>query len=294
MKNILHTSDIKSLKKIYQGKVRDIYEVDQNNILIVSTDRVSVFDTILPTPIPEKGIILNKVSNFWFKKFSEQIDNHLSNININELKITDSDYDQIEDRSVVVKKLSALPVEAIVRKYLIGSGYSDYLSKGSICNIQLPENLKMASKLPDLIFTPSSKAKVGEHDINIEFNEMVEIIGLDYSKSIKEISLEIFKNAEKHLIKKNIILADTKFEFGLSKKGKLILMDEILTPDSSRFWLADTYEEGVSPASLDKQFIRDYVKSISWVDTLPPPELPENIVEKTYNKYKDLEKILTD
>lgn len=294
MKNILHTSDIKSLKKIYQGKVRDIYEVDQNNILIVSTDRVSVFDTILPTPIPEKGIILNKVSNFWFKKFSEQIDNHLSNININELKITDSDYDQIEDRSVVVKKLSALPVEAIVRKYLIGSGYSDYLSKGSICNIQLPENLKMASKLPDLIFTPSSKAKVGEHDINIEFNEMVEIIGLDYSKSIKEISLEIFKNAEKHLIKKNIILADTKFEFGLSKKGKLILMDEILTPDSSRFWLADTYEEGVSPVSLDKQFIRDYVKSISWVDTLPPPELPENIVEKTYNKYKDLEKILTD
>ncbi len=294
MKNILHTSDIKSLKKIYQGKVRDIYEVDQNNILIVSTDRVSVFDTILPTPIPEKGIILNKVSNFWFKKFSEQVDNHLSNININELKITDSDYDQIEDRSVVVKKLSALPIEAIVRKYLIGSGYSDYLSKGSICNIPLPENLKMASKLPDLIFTPSSKAKVGEHDINIEFNEMVEIIGLDYSKSIKEISLEIFKNAEKHLIKKNIILADTKFEFGLSKKGKLILMDEILTPDSSRFWLADTYEEGVSPASLDKQFIRDYVKSISWVDTLPPPELPENIVEKTYNKYKDLEKILTD
>lgn len=294
MKNILHTSDIKSLKKIYQGKVRDIYEVDQNNILIVSTDRVSVFDTILPTPIPEKGIILNKVSNFWFKKFSEQIDNHLSDININELKITDSDYDQIEDRSVVVKKLSALPIEAIVRKYLIGSGYSDYLSKGSICNIQLPENLKMASKLPDLIFTPSSKAKVGEHDINIEFNEMVEIIGLDHSKSIKEISLEIFKNAEKHLIKKNIILADTKFEFGLSKKGKLILMDEILTPDSSRFWLADTYEEGVSPASLDKQFIRDYVKSISWVDTLPPPELPENIVEKTYNKYKDLEKILTD
>lgn len=294
MKNILHTSDIKSLKKIYQGKVRDIYEVDQNNILIVSTDRVSVFDTILPTPIPEKGIILNKVSNFWFKKFSEQIDNHLSDININELKITDSDYDQIEDRSVVVKKLSALPIEAIVRKYLIGSGYSDYLSKGSICNIPLPENLKMASKLPDLIFTPSSKAKVGEHDINIEFNEMVEIIGLDHSKSIKEISLEIFKNAEKHLIKKNIILADTKFEFGLSKKGKLILMDEILTPDSSRFWLANTYEEGVSPASLDKQFIRDYVKSISWVDTLPPPELPENIVEKTYNKYKDLEKILTD
>lgn len=294
MKNILHTSDIKSLKKIYQGKVRDIYEVDQNNILIVSTDRVSVFDTILPTPIPEKGIILNKVSNFWFKKFSEQIDNHLSDININELKITDSDYDQIEDRSVVVKKLSALPIEAIVRKYLIGSGYSDYLSKGSICNIPLPENLKMASKLPDLIFTPSSKAKVGEHDINIEFNEMVEIIGLDHSKSIKEISLEIFKNAEKHLIKKNIILADTKFEFGLTKKGKLILMDEILTPDSSRFWLANTYEEGVSPASLDKQFIRDYVKSISWVDTLPPPELPENIVEKTYNKYKDLEKILTD
>ena len=294
MKNILHTSDIKSLKKIYQGKVRDIYEVDSNNILIVSTDRVSVFDTILPTAIPEKGIILNKVSNFWFKKFSTLVDNHLSNTKINELKITDDEYDQIEERSVVVKKLKALPIEAIVRNYLIGSGYSEYLSKGSICNIPLPDNLKMASKLPDLIFTPSSKAKVGEHDINIEFDEMIKIIGLDYSELIKKVSLEIFKNADIHLKKKNIILADTKLEFGLSEKGKIVLMDEILTPDSSRFWLAQTYEEGVSPVSLDKQFIRDYVKSISWNDTLPPPKLPENIIEKTYNKYKELEKILTD
>ena len=294
MKNILHTSNIKSLKKIYQGKVRDIYEVDANNILMVSTDRVSVFDTILPTPIPEKGIILNKVSNFWFKKFSTIVDNHLSGININNLKITDDEYNELENRSVIVKKLNALPIEAIVRNYLIGSGYSDYLSKGSICNIPLPENLKMASKLPDVIFTPSSKAEIGKHDENIEFEKMIEIIGLDYSESIKKISFKIFKEAQKHLSLKSIILADTKFEFGLSENGKLTLMDEILTPDSSRFWLADSYEEGVSPVSLDKQFIRDYVTNIDWNDTLPPPELPESIVEKTFNKYKDIEKILTD
>jgi len=294
MKNILHTSNIKSLKKIYQGKVRDIYEVDSNNILMVSTDRVSVFDTILPTPIPEKGIILNKVSNFWFKKFSTLVDNHLSGVNINNLKITDDEYNELENRSVIVKKLNALPIEAIVRNYLIGSGYSDYLSKGSICNIPLPENLKMASKLPDVIFTPSSKAEIGKHDENIEFEKMIEIIGLDYSESIKKISFKIFKDAQKHLSSKNIILADTKFEFGLSENGKLTLMDEILTPDSSRFWLADSYEEGVSPVSLDKQFIRDYVTNIDWNDTLPPPELPESIVEKTFNKYKDIEKILTD
>ena len=294
MKNILHTSNIKSLKKIYQGKVRDIYEVDANNILMVSTDRVSVFDTILPTPIPEKGIILNKVSNFWFKKFSTLVDNHLSGVNINNLKITDDEYNELENRSVIVKKLNALPIEAIVRNYLIGSGYSDYLSKGSICNIPLPENLKMASKLPDVIFTPSSKAEIGKHDENIEFEKMIEIIGLDYSESIKKISFKIFKDAQKHLSSKNIILADTKFEFGLSENGKLTLMDEILTPDSSRFWLADSYEEGVSPVSLDKQFIRDYVTNIDWNDTLPPPELPESIVEKTFNKYKDIEKILTD
>ena len=294
MKNILHTSNIKSLKKIYQGKVRDIYEVDANNILMVSTDRVSVFDTILPTPIPEKGIILNKVSNFWFKKFSTIVDNHLSGININNLKITDDEYNELENRSVIVKKLNALPIEAIVRNYLIGSGYSDYLSNGSICNIPLPENLKMASKLPDVIFTPSSKAEIGKHDENIEFEKMIEIIGLDYSESIKKISFKIFKEAQKHLSLKSIILADTKFEFGLSENGKLTLMDEILTPDSSRFWLADSYEEGVSPVSLDKQFIRDYVTNIDWNDTLPPPELPESIVEKTFNKYKDIEKILTD
>ena len=294
MKNILHTSNIKSLKKIYQGKVRDIYEVDANNILMVSTDRVSVFDTILPTPIPEKGIILNKVSNFWFKKFSTIVDNHLSGININNLKITDDEYNELENRSVIVKKLNALPIEAIVRNYLIGSGYSDYLSNGSICNIPLPENLKMASKLPDVIFTPSSKAEIGKHDENIEFEKMIEIIGLDYSESIKKISFKIFKEAQKHLSLKSIILADTKFEFGLSENGKLTLMDEILTPDSSRFWLADSYEEGVSRVSLDKQFIRDYVTNIDWNDTLPPPELPESIVEKTFNKYKDIEKILTD
>jgi len=294
MKTTLHTSNIQSLKKIYEGKVRDIYEVDNENMLIVSTDRVSVFDVILPTPIPEKGIILNNVSNYWFKKFNKLVNNHLTDISIENLKINDEEYEQVEGRSVVVKKLKALPVESIVRNYLIGSGYSDYLSNGSICGINLPSNLKMASKLPELLFTPSSKAEIGNHDINIRFEKMSKLIGQDISEKIKKISCEIFERASDYLKTKNIILADTKFEFGLCNNGSLVLMDEILTPDSSRFWISESYQEGVSPASLDKQFIRDYVKSISWNDSMLPPELPEDIVEKTFEKYKDLNRILMD
>ena len=294
MKNILHSSQINSLEKIYQGKVRDIYEVDKNNILIISTDRVSVFDVVLPTPIPKKGIILNEVSNFWFNKFSNLVDNHISSLSINDLKITDKEFDEIEGRYVIAKKLKPLPIESIVRSYLIGSGYSDYLSNGSICNIELPENLKMASKLPNLIFTPSSKAEIGDHDINISFDEMSKVIGISNSENIKKISLEIFHFAAEHLKLNNIILADTKFEFGLSEHGQLVLMDELLTSDSSRFWLEETYQEGISPPSLDKQFIRDYVKSISWNDTMPAPELPEDIVLKTTEKYEYLRKILMD
>ena len=294
MKNILHSSQINSLEKIYQGKVRDIYEVDKNNILIISTDRVSVFDVVLPTPIPKKGIILNEVSNFWFNKFSDLVDNHISSLSVNDLKITDKEFDEIEGRYIIAKKLKPLPIESIVRSYLIGSGYSDYLSNGSICNIELPENLKMASKLPNLIFTPSSKAAIGDHDINISFDEMSKVIGISNTENIKKVSLEIFHFAEEHLKLNNIILADTKFEFGLSEYGQLVLMDELLTSDSSRFWLEETYQEGISPPSLDKQFIRDYVKSISWNDTMPAPELPDDIVLKTSEKYEYLRKILMD
>ena len=294
MKNILHTSNIKSLKKIYQGKVRDVYEVDRDHILIISTDRVSVFDIILPTPIPEKGIILNNVSNFWFKKFNNIINNHLSGFDVSKLKISDEEYNEIEGRFVIAKKLKPVPIESIVRNYLIGSGYSDYITTGKICGIDLPENLKMASKLPNLIFTPSSKAALGDHDVNISFEEMREIIGDQNSSLIKKVSLKIFDEASKILESKNIILADTKFEFGTSADGELTIMDEILTSDSSRFWLSDSYEEGISPVSLDKQFIRDYVKSISWNDTMPAPELPDYIVEKTFEKYKDLNRMLTD
>ena len=292
MKNILHTSNVKSLKKIYQGKVRDVYEVDRDHLLIISTDRVSVFDIILPTPIPEKGIILNNVSNFWFKKFNNIINNHLSGFDVSKLKISDEEYDEIEGRFVIAKKLKPVPIESIVRNYLIGSGYSDYITTGKICGIDLPENLKMASKLPNLIFTPSSKAALGDHDVNISFEEMREIIGDQNSSLIKKVSLKIFDEASKILESKNIILADTKFEFGTSADGELTIMDEILTSDSSRFWLSDSYEEGISPVSLDKQFIRDYVKSISWNDTMPAPELPDYIVEKTYEKYKDLNRML--
>ena len=292
MKNILHTSNIKSLKKIYQGKVRDVYEVDRDHLLIISTDRVSVFDVILPTPIPEKGIILNNVSNFWFKKFNNIINNHLSGFEVNKLKISDEEYDEIEGRFVIAKKLKPFPIESIVRNYLIGSGYSDYITTGKICGLELPENLKMASKLPNLIFTPSSKAALGDHDVNISFEEMREIVGDQNSSLIKKVSLKIFDEASKILESKNIILADTKFEFGTSTDGDLTIMDEILTSDSSRFWLSDSYEEGISPVSLDKQFIRDYVKSISWNDTMPAPELPDYIVEKTFEKYKDLNRML--
>ena len=294
MKTTLHTSNIQSLKKIYEGKVRDIYEIDGENMLIVSTDRVSVFDVILPTPIPEKGIILNNVSNYWFKKFNKLVDNHLTNMSIGDLEISDEEYDQIEGRSVIAKRLKPLPIESIVRNYLIGSGYSEYLSSGSICNIELPKNLKMASKLPELLFTPSSKAEIGSHDVNISFEKMSEVVGQDMSEKIKEISFKIFKKASDYLNTKNIILADTKFEFGLCNNGNLVLMDEILTSDSSRFWISESYQEGVSPESLDKQFIRDYVKSISWDDSMPPPELPEDIVCKTFEKYKDLNRILMD
>ena len=293
MKNILHTSNIKSLKKIYQGKVRDVYEVDRDHLLIISTDRVSVFDVILPTPIPEKGIILNNVSNFWFKKFNNIINNHLSEFDVSKLKISDEEYNEIEGRFVIAKKLKPVPIESIVRNYLIGSGYSDYITTGKICGIDLPENLKMASKLPNLIFTPSSKAALGDHDVNISFEEMREIVGDQNSLLIKKVSLKIFDEASKILESKNIILADTKFEFGTSVDGELTIMDEILTSDSSRFWLSDSYEEGISPVSLDKQFIRDYVKSISWNDTMPAPELPDYIVEKTFEKYKDLNRMLT-
>ena len=280
------------MKKIYQGKVRDVYEVDHDHLLIISTDRVSVFDIILPTPIPEKGIILNNVSNFWFKKFNNIINNHLSGFDVSKLKISDEEYDEIEGRFVIAKKLKPVPIESIVRNYLIGSGYSDYITTGKICGIDLPENLKMASKLPNLIFTPSSKAALGDHDVNISFEEMREIIGDQNSSLIKEVSLKIFDEASKILESKNIILADTKFEFGTSADGELTIMDEILTSDSSRFWLSDSYEEGISPVSLDKQFIRDYVKSISWNDTMPAPELPDYIVEKTFEKYKDLNRML--
>ena len=248
------------------------------------------------------GIIGNPVThslspvlhNYWFNKYSNLIKNHNSSININDLEITDEEFDEIEGRYVIAKKLQALPVESIVRSYLIGSGYSDYLSKGSVCNLELPKNLKMASKLPNLIYTPSSKAEVGDHDVNISFQEMSELIGSELSEKVKNTSIEIFKSAEEHLGKCKIILADTKFEFGLSKNGDLILMDELLTSDSSRFWLSESYQEGISPPSLDKQFIRDYVKSISWNDTMPAPELPDDIVIKTSEKYEDLRKILMD
>jgi phosphoribosylaminoimidazole-succinocarboxamide synthase len=277
---------LKSLPLIYQGKVRDIYGIDDRHMLIVASDRLSAFDVILPTPIPDKGAILTEISNFWFARFSRLIPNHLVPIRLEEILPDPSERAQAEGRSVVVRKLKALPVEAIVRGYLIGSGWKDYQVSGKVCGIELPPGLPLAGKLPEAIFTPSTKAAVGTHDVNIGFEEMVDKIGSALAKQVRDISLEIYRKAADFALTKGIIIADTKFEFGTDNDGELYLIDEVLTPDSSRFWPADQYQPGISPPSFDKQFVRDYLETLDWNKTAPGPELPEEIVRKTAEKYR--------
>lgn len=292
MEKSLYTSNLRNYKKIYQGKVRDVYEVDDENLLIVTTDRISVFDTILPTPIPNKGKILNRISLNWFERYKNIIENHLAKIKIDDLNISKDECELIKERSIVVKKCKAIPAEAIVRGYIIGSGYKEYKETGSICDIELPKNLRISSKFESPIFTPSTKANVGDHDENISYKEFSNLIGDKTAKQIKDISLEIFNDASEYLIGKNIILADTKFEFGITDESKLVLIDEILTPDSSRFWPLETYSEGENPISLDKQYIRDYIKNTSWKDGDAIPDLPDEVVRQTMQKYEDLENII--
>ncbi|MBH32135.1 MAG: phosphoribosylaminoimidazolesuccinocarboxamide synthase [Gammaproteobacteria bacterium] len=292
MEKSLYTSNLRNYKKIYQGKVRDVYEVDDENLLIVTTDRISVFDTILPTPIPNKGKILNQISLNWFKRYRNIIENHLAKIKIDELNLSQDERELIKERSTVVKKCKAIPAESIVRGYIIGSGYKEYKKTGSICDIELPKNLVISSKFKSPIFTPSTKADVGDHDENISYKKFSNLVGDKIAKQIKNISLEIFNDASKYLIRKNIILADTKFEFGITSEDKLVLIDEILTPDSSRFWPLETYSEGENPISLDKQYIRDYIINTSWKDGDPMPALPNEVVSQTMKKYKDLENII--
>lgn len=280
-------TNLSTLPLIARGKVRDIYDVDDNHMLIVTTDRISAFDVILPTPIPGKGRILTEVAEFWFDKTKDMIPNHLArDVDITP-QLSMDERKQISRRAMVVKKLKPLPIEAIVRGYLIGSGWKEYQQTGQVCGIDLPEGLCKADKLPEPIFTPSTKAEVGDHDINISFEEMVELIGAPLAEQVRDISLQLYKMAADYALKRGIIIADTKFEFGLDDDGTLYLIDEALTPDSSRFWSAKDYQPGTDPKSFDKQYIRDYLESLDWDKTPPGPELPEEVVRKTIEKYTE-------
>ena len=285
------TTTIQSLQLFHQGKVRDTYVVDDEHFLMVTSDRISAFDVIMNEAVESKGKILSRVSNFWFHKIESIIKNHLTDIPP-ESVVKDHEISLIKDRSVVVKRLQPIPVEAIVRGYLIGSGWKDYQSSGSVSGITLPKNLEQAEKLAQPIFTPSTKAAVGDHDENISFDQMVNLIGKDRAQNIKDKSIEIYNFAREYALDRGIIIADTKFEFGLDNQGNLILMDEILTPDSSRFWDANLYKVGTSPQSFDKQFLRDWLESIDWNKQAPPPTLPSDIIEMTKQKYQHVEHLL--
>jgi len=280
-------TDIKSLPLIHKGKVRDIYAVDDQHMLIITTDRVSAFDVILPTPIPGKGTILTQVSNFWFSHLAQIVPNHLSDISLEDVLPDPAERAQAEGRSIIVKRLKALPVEAIVRGYLIGSGWKDYQETGAVCGIPLPAGLRLADRLPEAIYTPSTKADVGDHDINVDFEHTVKLLGADIASQLRDISLRLYQEAAEYALQRGIIIADTKFEFGLDDNGAVVLIDEALTPDSSRFWPADQYQPGISPPSFDKQFVRDYLETLDWDKTAPGPTLPAEIVEQTASKYQE-------
>ena len=280
-----------SLPLLHQGKVRDIYDIDSQYMLIVATDRLSAFDVIFEQPIASKGKILTEIANFWFDKTKHIIQNHLTKIKLEEV-LTAKEVETLSGRAIVVKKLKPLPVEAVVRGYLIGSGWKEYQESQSVCGIALPDNLRLAEQLKKPIFTPSSKAAVGEHDANISFEKVEGLIGAELAKEMKEVSLEIYKFASKLAIEKGIIIADTKFEFGLDSNNQLTLMDEVLTPDSSRFWSLSDYAPGISPKSFDKQIIRDYLETLDWNKAPPAPEIPQKIMRQAANKYMDIQSIL--
>jgi len=288
----LHQSDIKSLPLLNRGKVRDIYAVDKDHMLIVTTDRLSAFDVILPDPIPGKGAILTSVSNFWFDKTQHIIANHLTDKTLYEVLPDAAERKQIEGRGIVVRKLNPLPVEAIVRGYLIGSGWNDYQKTGAVCGIPLPEGLQQAQQLPEAIFTPSTKADVGGHDENISFEKTVSLLGKDMAEQVRDVSIKLYQEAAAYALERGIIIADTKFEFGTDADGKLVLIDEALTPDSSRFWPADSYQVGVSPPSFDKQYVRDYLETLDWDKTDPGPSLPAEVIQRTGEKYREAMNLL--
>lgn len=280
-------SHLKSLNRLHQGKVRDLYAVDEQSMLIVTTDRLSAFDVILPDPIPGKGRALTEISKFWFAKTAHIVPNHLTHRDISEIIADPTERALIVDRSLIVKRLKALPIEAVVRGYLIGSGWKDYQATGSVCGIQLPSGLRQADKLPTPIFTPTTKAPVGTHDENITFDQVVHTVGATLAEKIRSTAIALYQFAANYALERGIIIADTKFEFGLDDAGQLVLIDEALTPDSSRFWPVDTYQPGSSPPSFDKQFVRDYLETLDWNKRAPGPSLPAEIIQRTSEKYQE-------
>jgi phosphoribosylaminoimidazole-succinocarboxamide synthase len=290
----LFETRIRSLRKVHQGKVRDIYDVDADHLLIVTSDRLSAFDVVLPDPIPFKGEVLTRISAFWFDKTRHMVANHLTSLRLEDIVQDREEREQLAGRSMIVKKLKALPIEAVVRGYLIGSGYKDYRLTGAVCGIALPPGLQMADALPHPIFTPASKAPAGQHDENIDFETIVGLLGREHAAAVRRIALEIYAFAAAHARARDIIIADTKFEFGIDKAGNLMLIDEVLTPDSSRFWPVASYRRGISPPSFDKQFVRDYLESLHWNKKPPAPHLPPDVLARTSDNYREALRLLTE
>jgi len=293
MLETLYESTIKSLPLLVRGKVRDVYAVGDDHLLMVTTDRLSAFDVILPDPIPGKGAVLTAVSNFWFEKTRDIIPNHLSDLLLADVLPDENERAEVAGRAVVTRKLKALPVEAIVRGYLIGSGWVDYKQSGKICGITLPVGLQLADQLPEAIYTPSTKATAGAHDENIDFEATRALLGDALAEQVRDVSLKIYTTCAAYALQRGIIIADTKFEFGLDENDRLVLIDEVLTPDSSRFWPAVSYAPGNSPASFDKQFVRDYLETLDWDKTPPGPALPAEVIAKTAEKYREAQTRLT-
>ena len=289
----MHESHLKGLERIHQGKVRDIYAIDDRHMLIVTTDRLSAFDVVLPDPIPGKGRVLTSISNYWFARTGHIVPNHLSDYPLEKAVPDAAERATIADRCMVVRRLRALPVEAVVRGYLIGSGWKDYQKTGEVCGIRLPKELRMADRLPQPIFTPSTKAAKGHHDENVGFDEIAATIGADLAAQVRDTAIALYEFAAAHALARGIIIADTKFEFGVDESGRLTLIDEALTPDSSRFWPVDTYAPGTSPPSFDKQYVRDYLETLDWNKTAPGPKLPAEVIRGTSEKYEEALRRLT-
>jgi phosphoribosylaminoimidazole-succinocarboxamide synthase len=289
----LYQSNLPHLELIARGKVRDLYRIDDDHLLVVASDRLSAFDVVLPDPIPGKGEVLARLSRFWFARTADIIPNHLTDIPVSAVVTDPQMLAELGDRAMVVRRFKPLPVEAIVRGYLIGSGWKDYQANGSVCGIALPPGLRQADRLPEPIFTPSTKAELGAHDENVDFAHTVGLIGRELAEQVRDTSLAIYQRCAAHALERGLIIADTKFEFGLDDDGRLYLIDEALTPDSSRFWPADDYQPGMSPPSFDKQFVRDYLETLDWDKTAPGPELPLEIIERTAAKYREAEERLT-